>query len=498
MSNNLVLVPVLIPFITAIMLLFFYRRLYMQLIFSTASAICGLATSFYLFNVVLNSGIQVFWSSNWMPPFGIIMAVDIFAATMVMLSNIIGAACLIFSFSTIDIGRARNFYYVFFQMILAGVNGSFVTGDIFNLFVFFEIMLLASYALLVLGSTPKQLRESFKYVVLNVLSASLFLLGIGLLYGMVGTLNMADIAQKMAQIENQGFVTLVGMIFLVVFGIKAAIFPLYFWLPQSYVVPPPAVSALFGSLLTKAGIYALFRVFTLIFVGDIGFTHYTVILMLGAGTMFFGALGAIFQVNFKSILAYLIISHVGYLVMALGLHSMLAVAGAIYYIAHHMIVGACLFLLAGVTEKITGTDDLNKMGGLLNRFPVLGWTFFLAALSLSGIPPFSGFFSKLVLMQGAMEQGYFFVTAVALLVGFLTLIPMIKIFLSAFWGEEKPVLEQGVGFNYLKLMPVGLVLVVLSILMGFGMQFMMKYAMMVAEQLMNPQIYIDAVLNFDS
>ena len=494
MSNNLVMAPVLIPLITAILLLFLHNRLRLQLVLSTISAILSLAVSFYLLSAVLDSGVQVFWSSNWSPPFGIAMVADIFAAIMIILSNIVGIACLIFSFSTIDKGRARNFYYVFYQMLLVGINGSFIAGDIFNLFVFFEIMLVASYALIVLGSTPGQLRESFKYVVLNVLSSALFLLGIGLVYGMVGTLNMADIAYKMAQIENQGLVTLAGMIFLVVFGVKGALFPLYFWLPQSYVEPPSAVSALFGGLLTKVGVYALIRVFTLIFVGDSNFTH-NVILMMGAGTMFFGVLGAIFQVNFKRILSYHIISQVGYMVMGLGLYSILAIAGTIYYIAHHIIVKACLFLIAGVTEKITGTNEFKQMGGLLNRFPVLGWTFLLAGLSLAGIPPLSGFFSKFVLMQGAVEQGNYFITAVALLVGFLTLFSMIKIFLAVFWGEEKPVLEQ-TDFNYLKLMPVCVAMVALSIFMGFGAQFMMKYAMMAAEQLMNPQIYIDAVLNF--
>ena len=379
-------------------------------------------------------------------------------------------------------------------MLIAGVNGSFLTGDIFNLFVFFEIMLLASYALIVLGSTSHQLRESFKYVIINVFASALFLVGVALLYGMVGTLNMADIAVKMAQIENQALVTLVGMIFLVVFGIKGALFPLFFWLPQSYVTPPPAVSALFGSLLTKVGIYALFRVFTLIFVGDPGFTH-TIILVLGVGTTLLGAAGAIFQTNIKRILAYLVISHIGYLVIGLGLYSELATAGAIYYIAHHIIVGASLFILAGVIEKITGTNDLRKMGGLLARFPVLAWAFLVAALSMSGLPPFSGFFSKLVLMQGAMEQGHILITAVIILAGFLTLFPMIKIFMYAFWGEEKPVLEQE-NFNYLKLMPVGLVLVVLSVFISFGAQFMTEYSIAAAEQMMNPQAYIDAVLNF--
>jgi multicomponent Na+:H+ antiporter subunit D len=183
------------------------------------------------------------------------------------------------------------------------------------------------------------------------------------------------------------------------------------------------------------------------------------------------------------------------MVMGLGLYSMLATAGTIYYIAHHIIVKACLFLLAGVTERITGTNEFREMGGLLNRFPVLGWTFLAAGLALAGIPPLSGFFSKFVLLQAAMEQMNFFIMAVALLVGFLTLFSMIKIFLAVFWGEEKPIRDQE-GFNYLTLMPVCLVMVGLSVFMGFGAQFMMKYAMMAAEQLMNPQIYIDAVLNF--
>jgi len=494
MSNSIVLAPVLIPLLTAIMLLFCYRNQRLQVVLSAMSAICGLGVAFYLFSLVLGSGIQVLWVGNWAPPFGITIVADLFSSIMVILCNIVGLACLFFSFATIDKERVRNFYYTLIQMLLVGINGSFLTGDIFNLFVFFEIMLVSSYVLIVLGSTAGQLRESFKYVIISVFSSGLFLMGVGLLYGMVGTLNMADVAHKMAQIDNQGLVSLVGMIFLVVFGIKGALFPLFFWLPKAYMQPPTVVSALFGGLLTKVGVYALIRVFTLIFIGDVAFTH-TVILIIAACTMFFGVLGALFHYNFKSILAYNLISHVGFIIMGLGLFSPLAIAGAIFYTAHHMVVKTVLFLLSGVTERLTGTNDLKKMGGLLRGFPLLGWTFFIAALSLSGIPPFSGFFGKLVLLQGAVEQERFYIIAIALFVGFLTLFSMSRIFTGVFWGEEKPVLEQEDN-KYSKLMPICVLMVGLSVMMGFGAQFVLNYAILAADQLMNPQLYIDAVLNF--
>lgn len=493
MSTNLVIWPVLIPFITAAVLMCFYKNIRLQKIISGISSLCGLAYSFFLFKLVLEDGIQVFWASNWQPPFGIIWTVDLFSAIMVILANIVGTACLFFSFKTIDLPRAKHYYYPVYQLLMVGICGSFITGDIFNLYVMFEIMLMASYVLIVLGSDRGQLRESFKYVLLNIFSSVLFILGVGVLYGMVGTLNMADIAVKIAQVENQDLVTLVGLIFLTVFGLKGAIFPIYFWLPQSYYEPPAAVSALFGGLLTKVGVYAMVRVFTLIFVHNVSFTH-QIILVLGVGTMVFGVLGAIGQMDFKRILTYHIISQVGYMVIGLGMYSVAAITGTIYYIAHHIIVKSSLFLLAGTTEKVTGTNDLHKMGGLLNKAPLLGWTFLVSGLSLAGVPPLSGFFSKFVLMEEAVNQGSLWVAAAALLVGFLTLFSMIKIFLYVFWGEEKPVPEQQ-GFNYKKIIAPACVLVLLSVAMGLGAPVMMEYAGMAAEQLMNPQIYIDAVLN---
>ena len=493
MTTNLVLWPVLIPLLTAIVLIFNYKRVHTQKIISSVSAVLGLGLAIYLLSRALSGEILTFFASNWVPPFGIGMVIDIFSAIMLLLSAIVSSACLFFAFKTVDQNREKTFFYIIWQLLIVGINGSFITGDIFNLYVFFEIMLLSSYVLLALGSEKGQLRETFKYTVINILSSAFFLVGLALLYGMVGTLNMADIAQKVAQVENQGLITLIAVIFMVVFGIKGALFPLYFWLPHSYAEPPAAVSALFSGLLTKVGVYAMVRVFTLIFINDVSFTH-MIILIMGAGTMFFGVLGAIWQVDFKRILSFHVISQVGYMVMGLGLYTVLSITGTIYYIVHHIIVKSSLFLLSGVTEEITGTTKLKKMGGLLHNYPWLGWTFFISGLALAGIPPLSGFFAKFVLILSAAELDNYWIIAIAILVGFLTLFSMMKIFIAVYWGEEKPVRKRE-GFNYKKLLPPCLVLVSLSVIMGLIAPVMIKYAAMAANQLMNPEIYIDAVMS---
>ncbi|MDW7673125.1 MAG: proton-conducting transporter membrane subunit, partial [Bacillota bacterium] len=389
MNNNLVVLPILLPLVTAIAMFFFRENVRRQRIISGIVSIAGVLLAFHLANLVFTEGIQLMTASGWQPPFGIVLVADTFSVIMLILSNIIGAVVMFYSFYTIDEGREKHYYYPFYHLLLVGINGSFLTGDIFNLFVFFEIMLLSSYILIVLGGEQPQLRESVKYVLINMISSTLFLVAVALLYSVTGTLNMADLAVKVAQVENQGIITVIAIMFMLVFGIKGALFPVYFWLPRSYVTPPSAIAALFGGLLTKVGIYALIRVFTLIFIHDAGFTH-NIILFLAGGTMFFGVLGAISQMDYKGILSFHIISQVGYMVMGLGVYTTLSIAGAIYYIAHHIIVKSCLFLLCGATEKITGTTDLSKMGGLIKHYPLIAWLFFIAGVSLAGVPPLSG------------------------------------------------------------------------------------------------------------
>lgn len=495
MSTNLIVLPIVIPMFTAILCMFLHGRdIRLQRILAGVSAIASLSLAFYIFSRVMDGEtVLVFTASGWAAPFGIVLAADMLSAVMLILVSIVSAACLYFAFVSLDKEREENYFYPVWFCIMMGINGSFVTGDIFNLYVMFEIMLMASYVLSVIGCSHGQLRESFKYLILNMISSTIFVIALALLYGMLGTLNMADLAQKIASIEDQSLITVCAMIFFVVFGLKGAVFPLYFWLPRTYVEPPAPIAAMFGGVLTKVGVYAMIRVFTLMFVGNVAFTH-SIITVVAAFTMLLGVFGAVSQMNFKRILSFHVISQVGYMVMGLGLYTVWSLAGAIFYIAHHMIIKSSLFLFEGATEQITGTGDLRKMGGLLNKYPWLGWGFFIAGMSLAGVPPLSGFFSKFVLMQAAVDVGNYWILAAALITGFFTLFSMSKIFFYAFWGEEKPLPEKAKEIKYWKLLPSCFVLVLLSIGMGLAAEPMMEMALRAANQLMNPEIYIQAVM----
>ncbi|KMK77539.1 Na+/H+ antiporter subunit D [Alkalihalobacillus pseudalcaliphilus] len=490
--SNLIILPIIIPFLIGSILILFGKKVGIQRVISVITAIGMLGIAIYLAVDVYQEGITVLELGNWQAPFGIVLVADMFATMMVILSSIVGLVCLFFAFQTLSTKREKAYFYPFYFFLLAGVNGAFLTGDLFNLFVFFEVMLIASYILIVIGGTKYQLRESFKYVVMNVFASILFLVGVAYIYSVTGTLNLADLAVKIAELEQVGVLNVIAVIFLVVFAMKGGLFPLYFWLPRSYYGPPAAIAALFGALLTKVGIYAIMRTFTLVFTHDPDFTH-TLILILAGFTMFFGVLGAVSQFDFKRILSYHIISQVGYMVMGLGIFTPLAIAGAIYYIAHHIIVKAALFLFAGVTQKITGTTDLKQMGGLLKTHPVLAWLFFISAISLAGIPPLSGFFSKFALILAALIEENYIIAGVALLVGLLTLFSMMKIFMYAFWGKQKHTEEQAqmkIGKLLIPIIP----LVALTIVLGFSAEPIFQYSLQVAEQLLDPTIYIDSVL----
>lgn len=490
--NNLIILPILIPLTIGTILILFAKNHTIQRVISGITVIGMLILSVYIAMFVYQNGITVLEVGNWPAPFGIVLVADIFATMMVVLSSIVGFACLFFAFQTISSEREKTYFYPFYFFLLTGVNGAFLTGDIFNLFVFFEVMLISSYILIVMGGTKYQLRESFKYVVINVFASALFIVGVAYLYGVTGTLNMAHIAQRVAELEQTGVLNVIAAVFFVVFAVKGGLFPLYFWLPRSYFGPPAAIAALFGGLLTKVGVYAIIRSFTLIFIHDPGFTH-TLILTIAGFTMLLGVLGAVSQFDFKRILAYHIISQVGYMVMGLGVYTKLAVAGAIYYIAHHIIVKSSLFLFAGATQKITGTTDLRKMGGLLKTHPYLAWMFFIAAVSLAGIPPLSGFFSKFPIILSSFQQGNYIIAGVALVVGLLTLFSMMKIFMYAFWGEQKHTEEQAnykVGKLLLPMVP----LVALTIILGFFAEPIFVYSLEAAEQILDPSIYIKSVL----
>jgi multicomponent Na+:H+ antiporter subunit D len=486
----IVALPILIPLFTGALCLLSWGRTGLQRGVSVASGVANLAVSLTLLWAVHADGILVSMMGNWPPPFGIALVADLLSAIMVVMSAAMGLAVLLYSFGDVDHTREQWGYYPLFQLLLMGINGSFLTGDLFNLFVFFEVMLIASYVLLSLGGEPGQLQESFKYLVLNLLASTVFVASVGILYSVTGTLNMADLAQKVAQTERSGLMTALSMLFLFVFGVKAAIFPLFFWLPDAYPEPPTAISAIFGGLLTKVGVYTLIRTFTLLFVQDVAFTH-TFILVLAALTMIVGVLGAIVQNHFKRILSYHIISQIGYMILGLGIYTPLALAGSIFYVIHHITVKTALFLISGITERATGTQQLKDMGGLLNAYPLVATLFMVAALSLAGMPPFSGFFAKLTLLTAGMQEQQYVYVGVALAGSFLTLVSMSKIYLYVFWGEAKREHEGTVRQVDLVLPVIPLVLVTVSL--GLFGEPVLQLSQQAAAQLFSREDYIAAV-----
>jgi multicomponent Na+:H+ antiporter subunit D len=500
--GDLVAVPMVAPLVGGLLLIPFRRFVGLQRVAAAVVMGAVLVLVVALAIHARTDGMLVYELGGWPAPFGIVFALDLFPALLMIMTMVTGNACLYYSMRTISRDKEEHYYYALFLIITGAINGAFLTGDLFNLFVFFEIVLITSYLLLSLGSRPQQLSETLKFLVMNTLSAAFFLLGIALLYRISGTLNLADIAVRVAEYPDQRFVTLVAMVFLFAFGVKAAIVPLYFWLPRTYAEAPTAVTAYLGEVGTKVGVYAIYRVFTLVFIHEVAFTH-TLIMWVAALTMVVGVLGAIAQMDFKRLLAFHIVSQIGYMIFGLAFFTrdpalagvaVIGVAGGIIHIVHHMAAKPALFLLAGATEQITGTTNLKQMHGLIASAPALAFAFFLGGLSLTGVPPTSGFFSKFYLVQAGVRSGEWVAAAIAVGVSLLTLFSMMKIFRLVYWGEPmEPRHTVPDAFKRRYLWP-GAALVSVGLVMGTGAHFLIDYTTEAARQLLEPARYVDAVL----
>ena len=497
--SYLVALPVLIPLLAGSISLIFWRSHLAQRWIGVAATAALLVASLLLLRETWLHGHVVMHMGNWPAPFGIVLVSDLLAAIMVVLTGITGLATALFSLSSVPRIQEHFGYYPLLHLLLAGVAGAFLTGDIFNLYVWFEVMLVASFALLILGGERAQMEGAIKYVTLNLLSSAMFLSAIGLLYGVAGTLNMADLAVKLAEVppEQSGLLTVIAILFMVAFGIKAAAFPLFFWLPASYHTPQVAVSALFAGLLTKVGVYSLFRFFTLIFDQDVAFTH-EILLWMAVLTMLSGVLGAAAQYEFRRILSFHSISQIGYMILGLALYTPLAIVGGVIYIVHHSIVKASLFQISGLVYRLRGTYELKGLGGLFRSHPWLSLMFLIAALSLAGMPPLSGFMAKFIIVRAGIEAGAWVAVFFALLVGLLTLYSMIKIWNEVFWKapaetpQEMPSPGQShsLFFYYLPIV----LFVVMTVLLGVAIQPIYEIADQSAAQLLDTSGYIEAVL----
>lgn len=490
--NFWLILPILIPLLTAVAALIARKQPRVQRWISAVGAAALLAASAGLLASVSRDGIQAAQIGNWRAPFGITLVADLFSAIMTALAGLMGLAVAVYSLASMDEERERFGYYPLLHILLMGVCGAFLTGDIFNLYVWFEVMLVTSFVLLALGCEKAQLEGAVKYVTLNLISSALFLAAVGMLYGAAGTLNMADVAVQLGRSARPGFITTLGMLFLFAFGIKAAVFPLFFWLPASYHTPPVPVSAIFAGLLTKVGVYSLIRVFTLLFVQDTGYTH-TLILVIAGLTMITGVLGAVAQDEFRRLLSFHIVSQIGYLLMGLGLCTALALGGAVYFMVHVVLAKSALFLVSGVVRRIQGTFRLKSLGGLYYAYPGLSILFLIPALSLAGIPPLSGFWAKLTLVRAGLETQQYLIVAAALGVSLLTLFSMMKIWTEAFWKPSPTPLPQPKRQPVALMLPIA-TLALIAVAIGLAAEPLMALAMRAAEQLLNPAAYIHAVL----
>jgi multicomponent Na+:H+ antiporter subunit D len=432
------LVPlvVIVPLLGAASALALGRRPRAQRLVTIAALVVVLAVGAVMLYVVDTGGPLAMEVGGWAAPFGIVLVVDRLAALMVVVSALVLLAVLVFSvgqgLADGDDETPVSIYYPTYLILATGVFNAFIAGDLFNLYVGFEILLVASYVLITLGGTEARIRAGTTYIVVSLVSSMLFLASIAMIYGALGTVNIAQISMRMAEIPVDVQIILHIML-LVAFGIKAAVFPLSFWLPDSYPTAPAPVTAVFAGLLTKVGVYAIIRTETVIFPGS---ELNPALMVLALLTMVVGVLGAVAQADIKRMLSFTLVSHIGYMILGVALGSVAGTAAATFYIVHHIVVQTTLFLGAGLIERVGGSTSITKLGGLLKASPVVAVLFFVPALNLGGIPPFSGFIGKLALFQAAAEQGTWLawvLIGAGALVSLLTLYALMRVWNMAFW-----------------------------------------------------------------
>jgi multicomponent Na+:H+ antiporter subunit D len=497
---DLILVlPIALPLAAAALTLLVRGSRWAQRAISLVTCTTILVLAVFILLAADAQGAVVTQVGGWSAPFGITLIADRFGAIMLLISTIMILIVLIYALGQLDDEREFLLHFHPVYLVLsAGVSASFLTGDLFNLFVAFEVMLIASYVLITLGAGKGQIRSGMTYVVINLLASTMFVAAVALIYAATGTVNMAQLALRIAELP-EGLRLALGYLLLVVFGVKAGIFPLFFWLPDSYPTAPAPITALFAGLLTKVGVYTLIRTQTLMFPHD--GAPSIVILVIAGLTMLVGVLGAIAQNDIKRILSFHIVSQIGYMIFGLGLFTLAGLAAAVYYIVHHIVVKTSLFLIGGLVETATGTGALRRLGGVARRAPVLGLLFLTAAFSLAGLPPFSGFVAKLALVQEGLNLQHGAIVAVSLVVSLLTLFSMTKIWGGAFWGPPQqggdPVHDDK-GLVKLRLNPLMLgstiALVGLSVVISVAAAPLYQLSERAARTLVEREPYIEAVL----
>lgn len=499
MNASIIALPILVPIIAAAICIFARNYHLFQRVVGLVATMVMIYVSFRLaLHIIPTVGITVYLG-GWAPPFGINLVADHTSILLVSVAAVVGFAAMVYSLSDMQAIHINRGFYPISLLMLAGVNGAFLTGDIFNLYVWFEIILITSFGLLMIDRNKKTLEGAIKYVSLNLVKTILFLTSVGMLYGITGTLNFADlhfVVQDIFAYGDSGALHVVAIMLLLAFGIKAGIFPLYFWLPASYHLPPSTVGALFAALLTKVGVYAILRVFTIVLPMD-QLGYIPIITVVAIATMLVAILGAAADNHIRRILAFCLLSHIGSMLIGLSVYSVEAFEGMIFYMIHHILTMACLFMVAGIIIRISGTVYIHEMHGLSRRAPFVVWLFFLPALALAGIPPLSGFWGKFMLTQATLESQQYLLTASLLITGFLTLYAMLRIWHAAVWrphpqGDEaiaKPLPKA----EWPQIAAVCMLLAII-IYLGLMPEWLISAARIAAYNTMDPTAYVGLVL----
>jgi multicomponent Na+:H+ antiporter subunit D len=486
---NLAAFPVIFPAIVALCCLLAPRPSVWRRVLTTVATCVLLGHALWTVAFVMADAPLVLRLGGWLAPYGIVLVADTLSGIMLALSAFTALACALFGFAEEPAKEEHPLRLPLLLFLLCGINLTFVTGDLFNLFVAFEVMLLSSYGLMTLEAGAKESRQALPYLTLNLIGSALFLSVCGFTYSLFGTLNFAEIAVRADLLAGDYRLTLLAVLMLLVFGLKAGLFPLYQWLPGSYAVMPPPVAGFYAGMLTKVGVYVLIRIFGTVLPPGLTELH-TLIAWTAGLTMVIGVLGAVGQSRVQTILSYHIVSQIGFMVLAIGLFTPFAIMAAIFYIIHHIIVKAALFLVAGSVIKLNGTDDLGKTGGLWRAAPWLGIAFVLQAMSLAGLPPLSGFWGKFMIIQEGFTQGEWVLVTLSLVASVLTLMSMLKIWLGAFWKSApagRPVVVTG-SSRRMTMVIVGMACV--SLFIGFGAERFVKIAKYAADETLDRAGYV--------
>lgn len=441
---------------------------------------------------------------GWIAGISIAFVVDLFAALMLTVTGLLTLVCVLFAVAA-GTGKIK-LYSPLVLVLTAGVNGALLTTDIFNLFVFIEVMLLPSYGLLIIArrgeGTLAAVTGSRLYVTFNLFVSTLFLAGVALIYGTAGTVNLAELSGAATE---SGLIAAATAVCLFALAMKAAVVPTHGWLARTYPTTSPAITALFSGLHTKIAIYAIYRIYAVIFDGD---QRYLWIgLVVFSATMVVGVLGAVGEDTMRSILTFHMVSQIGYILLGVALFTHAGLTAGIFYLLHHMIVKAALFLSVGAVETHYGTGRLEDLRGVVRREPLLAAGFAFAALSLAGLPPFSGFIAKLTLIVATVEAGHLAVVATALIVSLITLLSMLKIWNAVFAAPQRPDPDEPVGASAdgglltarrtrikTTLVLPAVFLACISLGLGLGGEFLLGLAAVAAEGLLDTSSYVAAVM----